>query len=84
LLASQAASFHLAGTVVLGGAIDREADYGGHVIAHLNRGTAKPGDLLPDVWKQSHPEPIRQYRVEERRDKAELARLRRAPRRVEI
>ena len=27
--------------------------------------------LLPDVWKQSHPEAIRQYRVEERRDKAE-------------
>jgi hypothetical protein len=27
--------------------------------------------LLPDVWKQSHPEAIREYRVEERRDKVE-------------
>jgi transposase len=59
-------------------------DYLTDVIAHLNRGTAKPGDLLPDVWKRSHPESIRQYRVEERRDKAELARLRGATRRVEI
>ena len=52
------------------------------VITHLNRGTAKPADLLPDVWKQHHPEAIRQYRVEERRDKAELARLRNAKRRI--
>jgi transposase len=27
--------------------------------------------LLPDVWKQSHPEAIRAYRQEERRDKAD-------------
>jgi len=46
------------------------------VIDHLNRGTAKPEELLPDVWKLSHPEAIRSYRAEERRDKAELARLR--------
>jgi len=52
------------------------------VITHLNRGTAKPADLLPDVWKLSHPEAVRQYRVEERRDKAQLARLRSATRRV--
>jgi hypothetical protein len=29
--------------------------------------------LLPDIWKQRHPEAIRQYRVEERRDKADRA-----------
>ncbi len=52
------------------------------VITQLNRGTAKPADLLPDVWKLSHPEAVRQYRVEERRDKAELARLRGATRRA--
>jgi transposase len=45
------------------------------IATHLNRGTAKPKDLLPDVWKQSHPEAIRSYRTEERRDKAEPARL---------
>jgi hypothetical protein len=28
------------------------------VIEHLNRGTAKPSELLPDVWKASHPEAI--------------------------
>ena len=50
------------------------------VITHLNRGTAKPEQLLPDVWKVSHPEAIRTYREEERRDKAELARLRTASR----
>jgi transposase len=46
------------------------------VAMRLNRGTAKPEDLLPDAWKQSHPEAIRSYRTDERRDKAELARLR--------
>jgi hypothetical protein len=50
------------------------------IATHLNRGTAKPEDLLPDVWKQSHPEAIRSYRTEERRDKDELARLRTADR----
>jgi hypothetical protein len=50
------------------------------VIEHLNRGTAKPSALLPDVWKQSHPDAVRTYRQIERRDKAELARLRTAQR----
>ena len=27
--------------------------------------------LLPDIWKQSHPEAIRACRQEERRDKAD-------------
>jgi len=52
------------------------------VIEHLNRGTAKPSELLPDVWKVSHPEAIRTYREVERRDKAEQARLRNATRRL--
>lgn len=38
--------------------------------------------LLPDVWKQSHPEAVRQYRVEERRDKAERKQLDAARRRL--
>ena len=38
--------------------------------------------LLPDVWKQSHPEAIREYRVEERRDKAERKQLQAARRRL--
>jgi hypothetical protein len=52
------------------------------VIEHLNRGTAKPSDLLPEVWKASHPEAIRTYREVERRDKAEQARMRNAKRRL--
>ena len=46
------------------------------VITHMNRGTAAPEQLLPDVWAASHPSEIRQYRQEERRDKAEQARVR--------
>jgi hypothetical protein len=38
--------------------------------------------LLPDVWKRSHPEAVRQYRVEERRDKAERKQLEAARRRL--
>jgi transposase len=52
------------------------------VIEHLNRGTAAPSELLPDVWKASHPEAIRTYREVERRDKADQARLRNAARRL--
>jgi transposase len=44
-------------------------------IEHLNRGTASPSELLPDVWKASHPEAVRVYREVEPRDKAELAML---------
>lgn len=54
------------------------------VITHLNRGTKRPADLLPDVWKVHHPEAVCTYRDEERRDKAELARLRSAIRRVNL
>ena len=39
-------------------------------------------ELLPDVWKQSHPEAVREYREEERRDKAERKQLRAAHRRL--
>ena len=36
--------------------------------------------LLPDVWKQTHPEVVREHRVEERRDKAERKQYDRARR----
>ena len=41
------------------------------VIDQLLAGTTDYDELLPDVWKQSHPAAIRMYRQEERRDKAE-------------
>lgn len=52
------------------------------VLTHLVRGTAKPEELLPDVWKANHPEAIRTYREQERRDKADSAQLSAAKRRA--
>ena len=37
--------------------------------------------MRPDVWKQAHPEAVRVYRQEERRDRADAKRDRRARRR---
>lgn len=45
-------------------------------------GSTDYGSLLPDVWKQTHPEAVRQYRVEERRDKADRSRYQAAERRA--
>ncbi len=51
-------------------------------IIHMLRGTAKVEELLPDVWKQHHPEAIRTYRTEERQEKASMALEQAAKRRV--
>ena len=48
----------------------------------LLAGSTDYHSLLPDVWKQQHPEAIRAYRVEERRDKAERKQLNAARRRL--
>ena len=48
----------------------------------LTAGSTDYHSLLPDVWKQTHPEAIREYRVEERRDKAERKQLAAANRRL--
>jgi transposase len=52
------------------------------VLDQLLAGCTDYDRLLPDVWKQSHPEAVRQYRVEERRDKAERKQLEAARRRL--
>lgn len=52
------------------------------VLKQLLEGCTDYDRLLPDVWKQSHPEAIRQYREEERRDKADRKQLRAARRRL--
>jgi transposase len=52
------------------------------VITHMLRGTAKTEELLPDRWKAAHPEAVREYREQERRDKADTAVLQAARRRV--
>jgi len=41
------------------------------VLTQLLSGSTDYASLLPDVWKEAHPEAIRVYRQEERRDKAE-------------
>jgi hypothetical protein len=45
------------------------------MLDRLLAGSTADHRLLPDVWKQLHPEAIREYRVEERRDKAEQKHL---------
>lgn len=52
------------------------------VLDQLLAGSTDYERLLPDVWKQSHPEAIRLYRVQERRDKAERKQFRAAQRRL--
>jgi len=52
------------------------------VLDQLLAGCTDYHRLLPDVWKQSHPEAIREYRVEERRDKAERKQVQAARRRL--
>jgi transposase len=51
------------------------------VLDRLLAGHTDYEPLRPDAWRQSHPEAIRQYRVEERRDKADRKQAHRAARR---
>jgi transposase len=52
------------------------------VLDQLLAGCTDYASLLPDQWKQRHPEAIRQYRQEERRDKAGRKQYRAAKRRL--
>ena len=52
------------------------------VLDQLLAGSTDYHSLLPDIWKKQHPEAIRTYRVEERRDKAERKQLNAARRRL--
>jgi hypothetical protein len=52
------------------------------VLDLLLAGSTDYQSLRPDVWKQSHPEAIREYRVAERRDRADRTQFRRAQRRA--
>jgi hypothetical protein len=55
--------------------------YAKDVLDLLLGGSTDYHSLRPDVWKQSHPEAIREYRVAERRDRADRTQFRRAQRR---
>lgn len=52
------------------------------VLQQLLHGSTDYERLLPDVWRTSHPESIRRYRQEERRDKASRKQIRAARRRL--
>jgi transposase len=52
------------------------------VITHATRGTARAEELLPDIWKQHHPQAVRVYREQERQQKADTAVEQAARRRV--
>jgi len=52
------------------------------VLDQLLAGSTDYESLRPDIWKQSHPEAVRIYRTEERRDRADRKQRSRASRRV--
>jgi transposase len=52
------------------------------ILDQLLAGETDYSKLAPDAWKASHPEAIREYRVEERRDRADRKQARRARRRA--
>jgi len=52
------------------------------VLDQLLAGSTDYHSLRPDVWRESHPEAIRTYRQEERRDRADRKQLRRSLRRA--
>ena len=53
------------------------------VLDQLLAGSTDYASLQADVWKQAHPEAVRSYRADERRDAADRRRLRRARRRLQ-
>ena len=52
------------------------------ILARLLAGCTDYASLRADVWKAAHPQHVRTYRIEERRDAADRTRLRRAQRRI--
>ena len=54
------------------------------VLDQLLAGSTNYESLLPDVWKRAHPEAVREYRVEERQQKAERKELNTAKRRLAL
>ncbi len=51
------------------------------VLERLARGTTELEALLPDVWKAAHPEHVRTFREQEKQERADARRYRRARRR---
>ena len=65
-------------------AVRNDLDVWAYLKDVLNRLLAGETDyamLRPDTWRRAHPEAIREYRVTERRDRADRKQSRRAARR---
>jgi len=58
--------------------------YAKDVLDQLLAGVTDYEPLLPWNWAASHPDAIRQYRIIERRDRAQRTRLKRAGRRQSL
>jgi transposase len=56
--------------------------YVNDILQRLLDGDTDYASLRPDIWRQEHPEAVRQYRIDERRDRADRKQFRRAVRRV--
>jgi transposase len=54
------------------------------VLERLANGEDNLKELLPDVWKAKHPEHVRNFRTEEREQRAEERRYRRAKQRIQL
>jgi transposase len=52
------------------------------VLERLAKGEENLEELLPDVWKAKHPEHVRDFRTEERQQRADQRRYRRAKQRI--
>jgi transposase len=50
------------------------------ILERMLAGETDYREMLPDIWKQSHPDAVRTHRVEERRDKADRKQIDRAKR----
>ena len=54
------------------------------ILERLAKGADNLEELLPDVWKASHPQHVRTFREGERERRAEDRRYRRAKRRIAV
>jgi transposase len=54
------------------------------VLERLAKGESNLEELLPDIWKTRHPQHVRDFRAEERQDRADERRYQRAKKRIEL
>jgi transposase len=59
-----------------------EVEYLRDILTRLSQGDTDYESMLADRWKAAHPEAVRKFREEERRDKADRKQFRRAKRRA--